>query len=175
MKVYCPHCHLEQDVPQPKPGQGVQCPGCFRVSVPCAATEVTAPANQADSPCSKPPQSEKSTQCSARKTASMVATVMGVCSVISAAILGPMPGWINSLTYAFFLSVLLGGLLAYGFGIGAIVLAVRAVKRAGSQASFRVRMGGILGFVGIVTYSLTWGGICWLGCICGIISQLFNA
>lgn len=34
MNLACPHCRHEQDVADPKPGQGVQCPACFKVFVP---------------------------------------------------------------------------------------------------------------------------------------------
>ena len=34
MNLVCPNCRHEQDVPEPKPGQGVQCPACFKVFVP---------------------------------------------------------------------------------------------------------------------------------------------
>ena len=34
MNLACPHCRHEQDVAEPKPGQGVQCPACFKVFVP---------------------------------------------------------------------------------------------------------------------------------------------
>lgn len=39
MRFECPHCHSQHEAPEPNPGQGVQCPNCFRVSVPISLAQ----------------------------------------------------------------------------------------------------------------------------------------
>lgn len=34
MNLLCPNCGQAQDVPEPKPGEGVQCPTCLKVFIP---------------------------------------------------------------------------------------------------------------------------------------------
>jgi hypothetical protein len=53
MNIACPHCRHEQDVPEPKLSQGVQCPACFKVFVPLSNSSPTPP--PAPPPPSLPP------------------------------------------------------------------------------------------------------------------------